>query len=58
MEMKEGISVVVIDGPFINFSGVVEDVMPQRQKVRVLVSVFGRATPVELDFVQVKRTDA
>ena len=45
----------VVDGPFLNFSGVVEEVMPQKQKVRVLVSIFGRATPVELDFMQVER---
>lgn len=52
---EEGINVRVVDGPFLNFSGVVEEVMPQKQKVRVLVSIFGRATPVELDFMQVER---
>ena len=52
---EEGVNVRVIDGPFLNFSGVVEEVMPQKQKVRVLVSIFGRATPVELDFMQVER---
>lgn len=51
----EGSNVRVIDGPFLNFAGVVEEVMPQKQKVRVLVSIFGRATPVELDFMQVER---
>ncbi len=51
---EEGSTVRVIDGPFLNFSGVVEEVMPQKQKVRVLVSIFGRATPVELDFMQVE----
>jgi transcriptional antiterminator NusG len=44
-----------VDGPFLNFSGVVEEVLPQKQKVRGLVSIFGRATPVELDFMQVER---
>ena len=48
-------NVRVVDGPFLNFSGVVEEVMPQKQKVRVLVSIFGRATPVELDFMQIER---
>lgn len=52
---EEGANVRVIDGPFLNFSGVVEEVLPQKQKVRVLVSIFGRATPVELDFMQVER---
>ncbi|MGM0574928.1 MAG: transcription termination/antitermination protein NusG [Myxococcota bacterium] len=52
---EEGNSVRIIDGPFLNFSGTVEEVMPQKQKVRVLVSIFGRATPVELDFMQVEK---
>jgi len=49
----KGDSVRVIDGPFTNFNGVVDEVKPEKGKVRVLVSIFGRATPVELDFVQV-----
>lgn len=52
---EEGTNVRIIDGPFLNFSGTVEEVIPQKQKVRVLVSIFGRATPVELDFMQVER---
>ena len=50
-----GESVKVIDGPFVDFNGVVEDVRPDRGKLRVLISIFGRATPVELEFVQVER---
>lgn len=52
---EEGTNVRVVDGPFLNFNGVVEEVMPTKQKVRVLVSIFGRATPVELDFMQIER---
>jgi transcriptional antiterminator NusG len=52
---ESGESVKVIDGPFQDFSGVVEDVKPEKGKLRVLISIFGRATPVELDFVQVER---
>lgn len=50
-----GDTVRVIDGPFANFSATVEDVNPDKQKVKVLVSIFGRATPVELDFQQVEK---
>jgi transcriptional antiterminator NusG len=44
----------VIDGPFKNFTGKVEEVNAEKAKVRVLVSIFGRATPLELDFTQVE----
>ncbi|MCP4681323.1 MAG: transcription termination/antitermination protein NusG [Desulfobacterales bacterium] len=49
----EGDEVRVIDGPFNNFQGVVEEVKPDKEKVRVLITVFGRPTPVELDFIQI-----
>ena len=52
---EQGDTVRVIDGPFSNFSATVEEVKPDKQKVRVLVSIFGRATPVELDFTQVEK---
>jgi transcriptional antiterminator NusG len=52
---EAGDSVRVVEGPFANFSATIEEVKPDKQKVKVLVSIFGRATPVELDFTQVEK---
>lgn len=56
MAFEQGETVKVVDGPFADFSGTVEEVRPEKGKVRVLISIFGRATPVELDFVQVEKS--
>jgi transcription termination/antitermination protein NusG len=51
---EKGESVRVVEGPFINFNGTVDEVNQSKGKVRVMVSIFGRATPVELEFPQIE----
>ena len=51
---KVGDAVKVTDGPFIDFSGFVQEINHEKQKLKVSVSIFGRPTPVELDYLQVK----
>ena len=51
---REGDPIKVIDGPFTDFTGFVKEVNQEKNKLKVMVSIFGRATPVELDFLQVE----
>jgi transcription termination/antitermination protein NusG len=55
LSFEKNENVRIIDGPFSNFSGKVDEVNPDRNTLRVLVTIFGRATPVELDFLQVEK---
>ena len=56
MTFEKNETVRIIDGPFANFQGKVDEINPERNTLRVLVTIFGRATPVELDFLQVEKT--
>ena len=51
---EKGDNVKVISGPFLDFSGSVEEINEDKQKVKVIVSIFGRPTSIELDFFQVE----
>jgi transcriptional antiterminator NusG len=55
ISFEEGESIRVIGGPFANFSGYVDEVMPEKEKLKVMVQVFGRATPVVLDYTSVEK---
>src|SRR5438105_13308567 len=55
MTFEKNDSVRIVDGPFANFSGKVDEVNPERGMLRVMVTIFGRATPVELEFLQVEK---
>jgi len=55
ISFEKGETVKVIEGPFANFSGVIEEVKQDKAKVQVLVTIFGRTTPIELDFNQVEK---
>jgi transcription termination/antitermination protein NusG len=53
---SQGEQVKIIDGPFESFAGTIEEVIPEKSKLKVMVGIFGRATPVEVDMLQVEKT--
>lgn len=55
IQFEPGDKVQVTEGPFANFTGTVDEVRPDRGRVKVMISVFGRATPVELEFTQLEK---
>lgn len=55
IQFVKGDIVKVISGPFVNFNGTINDINLERMKVKVMVSIFGRKTPIELDFTQIER---
>jgi len=55
MNFEKNEMVRIVDGPFANFSGKIDEINPERNTLRVLVTIFGRSTPVELDFLQVSK---
>ena len=55
VQFDKGDLVKVINGPFVNFNGTINDINLERMKVKVMVSIFGRKTPIELDFTQIEK---
>jgi len=55
VEFKQGDKVEITDGPFVNFSGIVDEVYPDKERLKVSLSIFGRSTLLELDYWQVER---
>jgi transcriptional antiterminator NusG len=55
VQFEKGDPVKVISGPFVSFSGTINDINYERMKVKVMVSIFGRKTPIELDFTQIEK---
>ena len=55
LRFQKGDAVRIIDGPFMGFNGAIDEINQDQQKIKVLVSIYGRSTPVELSFLQVER---
>lgn len=55
VQFEKGDLVKVVNGPFVNFNGTVNEINLERMKVKVMVSIFGRKTPIELDFTQIEK---
>ncbi|MCI0717065.1 MAG: transcription termination/antitermination protein NusG [Chlorobi bacterium] len=55
MQFEKGDLVKVVSGPFVNFNGTINEINLERMKVKVMVSIFGRKTPIELDFTQIEK---
>jgi len=55
VDFSVGDNVIVLDGPFVNYDGIISSVDEEKGKIKVMITIFGRETPVELDFTQVKK---
>ena len=55
MQFEKGDLIKVVNGPFVNFNGTINEINLERMKVKVMVSIFGRKTPIELDFTQIEK---
>lgn len=55
MQFEKGDLIKVVNGPFVNFNGTINEINLERMKIKVMVSIFGRKTPIELDFTQIEK---